>query len=97
MSSNLLRIFLLQMIASRRILRRMKPTTFNHDHLQTLRKSAGFTQEALIEELNKRHVEVTLRTLVYWEAGEYYPDADTLAVLADIFGVSVQAFYTNGK
>ncbi len=53
--------------------------------LRTLRGELGMTQEQLAERL-----EVTAKSISRWECGATYPDLETVPVLAEIFGVSIE-------
>lgn len=54
------------------------------DKLQILRKSKGFTQEALAEKLN-----VSRAAVAKWEAGQAYPDISNLIQISDLMNVTV--------
>jgi transcriptional regulator with XRE-family HTH domain len=54
------------------------------DRLQELRKSHGFSQEALSEKLG-----VSRQAISKWERGESSPDTDNLIALAGIYGVTL--------
>ena len=53
------------------------------NRLAILRKSAGFTQEALAEKLGKSQ-----RTIAAWELGDRAPSFDMLCDIADLFNVT---------
>ena len=54
--------------------------------IASLRREAGLTQEMLGEKLG-----VTNKTVSRWETGSYLPDIETFSLLAQIFGVSINA------
>lgn len=54
------------------------------ENISTLRKARGMSQEALAD-----RVHVVRQTVSKWEKGLSVPDADALADLAEVFGVSV--------
>ena len=51
-----------------------------------IRKENSLTQEGLAEICS-----VTRQTISNWENGKSYPDRDTLVLLSDSFGVSLDA------
>lgn len=55
------------------------------NNLKKLRKAKGITQEQLAEQLN-----VTRQAVSSWENGINQPDVETLARLAEYFGVTVE-------
>ncbi|HIS92401.1 MAG TPA: LexA family transcriptional regulator [Candidatus Alectryocaccomicrobium excrementavium] len=56
------------------------------ERMQALRKQRGLSQAALGEALG-----VKQNTISQWENGSRQPDAKTLALLADFFGISIDA------
>ena len=54
------------------------------EKLQILRKSKGFTQEALAEKLN-----VSRQAVAKWESGQAYPDISNLIQISDLMAVTV--------
>ena len=54
--------------------------------LKTIRKSKGFTQQALADALG-----VERATVGMWEIGRNVPTVENLCRLADLFGVSTDA------
>lgn len=54
------------------------------DRLVELRKSFGFSQEALSEKLG-----VSRQAISKWERGESSPDTDNLIALANIYGITL--------
>ncbi len=56
------------------------------NNLRRLRKAAGYTQEALAEQLH-----LTGQAVSRWETGEGYPEITLLPALADLLGVTVDA------
>ena len=54
------------------------------EKLKLLRKSKGYTQEELAEQLNVSRIAVTK-----WEAGQTYPDIMNLIQISNIMNVSV--------
>ena len=53
-------------------------------HIRKLRRKAAMTQQTLAERLN-----VTRQAVSHWENGNTQPDLDTLAAIADVFGVDM--------
>ena len=58
------------------------------ENIARLRKERGMTQEALAE-----LVGVSAQTISKWENAATYPDVALLPVIADVFGVSIDALY----
>ena len=54
------------------------------DFLASLRKSKGFTQQEVAEQLN-----LSNKTISKWESGAGLPDVSVLPALAELYGVSV--------
>lgn len=54
------------------------------EHIQTLRKNAGYSQEALGEALG-----VTRQSISKWESDRAMPEIDKLIAMSHLFGVSV--------
>ncbi len=63
----------------------------NYPQLARCRKAVPLTQEELAEKLN-----VTRQTVSKWESGLSEPDADTLLLMSEIFGVSVDELLRGG-
>ena len=61
------------------------------EKLQSLRKAAGLSQEALAERLN-----VTRQAVSKWETGEGKPDIDNLLPLAKLLGTTVDYLLDDG-
>jgi len=59
--------------------------------IKELRKSHGFTQAEVAKELNINH-----QNLSRYEKGDREPDIETLAMLADFYGVSTDFLIGNG-
>jgi len=57
-------------------------------NIARLRKERGMTQEALAEVVG-----VSAQTISKWENATTYPDVALLPVIADVFGVSIDALY----
>ena len=57
-------------------------------NIARLRKERGMTQEALAEVIG-----VSSQTISKWETCATYPDVALLPVLADVFGVTIDALY----
>jgi len=57
-------------------------------NIARLRREHGMTQEALAEVIG-----VSAQTISKWETSTTYPDIALLPVLADIFGVTIDALY----
>ncbi len=62
------------------------------DRLQELRKSHGYSQEALSEKLG-----VSRQAVSKWERGESSPDTDNLIALADIYGITLDDILNGEK
>lgn len=60
---------------------------FSH-RLKELRKSRSWTQRELAEILH-----VSQQTIGSWEVGRAFPDEETVNVIADTFGVSIDYLY----
>ena len=58
------------------------------ENIARLRKARGMTQEALAEVIG-----VSAQTISKWENAATYPDVALLPVIADVFGVSIDALY----
>ena len=57
-------------------------------NIARLRRERGMTQEALAEIIG-----VSAQTVSKWENSTTYPDIALLPVLADVFGVTIDALY----
>ena len=57
-------------------------------NIARLRKARGMTQEALAEVIG-----VAAQTISKWETGATWPDVALLPVIADVFGVTIDALY----
>lgn len=62
------------------------------DRLQELRKSHGYSQEALSEKLG-----VSRQAVSKWERGESSPDTDNLIALANIYGITLDDILNSEK
>lgn len=60
--------------------------------LKELRKDKGLTQEQLGEKIG-----VTNKTVSRWENGNYIPPAECLAMLSDIYGISINEILSGQK
>ena len=58
------------------------------ENIARLRKARGMTQEALAEVIG-----VASQTISKWETGTTWPDVALLPVIADVFGVTIDALY----
>lgn len=58
------------------------------ENIARLRKERGMTQEALAEVIG-----VSAQTISKWENATTYPDVALLPVIADVFGVTIDALY----
>ena len=58
------------------------------ESIRTLRRSNGYTQEALAEKLG-----VTAQTVSKWESGTTFPDISMVIPLASVFGVSTDVIF----
>ena len=56
--------------------------------INALRKEQGFTQDSLADKLN-----ISFQAVSKWETGQSCPDITMLPLLADIFGVTVDALF----
>lgn len=61
-------------------------------NLAELRKRNGYSQEALAEKLN-----ISRQAISKWERGESTPDTDTLIILSQLYGVSLDELIGNKK
>lgn len=61
-------------------------------NLAELRKRNGYSQEALAEKLN-----ISRQAISKWERGESTPDTDTLIMLSQLYGVSLDELIGNKK
>ena len=61
------------------------------DNIRRLRKNRGYSQETLAERMH-----VVRQTISKWERGDGLPDLKTICRMAEIFGVSVDYFVTEG-
>jgi len=62
-----------------------------NEKLQRMRKEKGLSQEALAEMLN-----VSRQAISKWESGQSYPETDTLILVSEIFGVTVDSLLKDG-
>ena len=62
------------------------------DNILHLRKMKGMSQEELANELN-----VSRQTLSKWETGESVPDLEKSKMIADFFGVSLDALASHDQ
>ena len=60
--------------------------------LKELRKEKGLTQEQLGEKIG-----VTNKTVSRWENGNYFPPAECLVMLSDIYGISINEILSGQK
>ena len=60
--------------------------------LKELRKEKGLTQEQLGEKIG-----VTNKTVSRWENGNYIPPVECLAMLSDIYGISINEILSGQK
>lgn len=60
--------------------------------LKELRKEKGLTQEQLGEKIG-----VTNKTVSRWENGNYIPPVECLAMLSDIYGISINEIISGQK
>ena len=63
--------------------------TFN-EKLKKLRKNKNITQEELAQKIF-----VTRTTVSKWESGRGYPSLDTLKILAEFYGISIDDLIFN--
>ena len=63
-----------------------------HEKLQELRKSRGFTQEELAEELY-----VSRTAISKWESGRGYPSIDSLKEISNYFSVTIDELLSTDK
>lgn len=69
---------------------------FQGAKLKELRANRGFSLADMVFELARVGFRTTRQTLNNWENEDTEPNASSLKVLADFFGVSVEFFY-NGS
>lgn len=62
------------------------------ENIARLRKARGMTQEALAEVIG-----VSAQTISKWETGTNAPDVSLLPLIADVFGVCIDALYGREK
>lgn len=62
------------------------------DNIRSLRKAAGYTQEALAE-----HTGLTTASIGAWERGLKYPRLPHLFRLAEVLKVDVRVFFNEGQ
>jgi transcriptional regulator with XRE-family HTH domain len=55
--------------------------------LKDYRQKSGLTSKDVTVKLNLKGVTVSPKTLYGWESGHSQPDADTLLLLCDIYGI----------
>lgn len=67
---------------------------FDPTKLKELRVVLQWTLRELMVKLENAGLSVTEQTLLNWENGDTTPDADKLPVLAQVFGVTLQRFYS---
>ena len=70
---------------------------FKCKNIRKLRADSEMTQQELMKSLRKHRVNVTLKTIQNWEHGVHIPNAECLAAMAMIFGVSVTIFFDRLK
>ena len=81
----------------------MKPLTFNSDKLRTLRKERRWSQQDLSVEISvyarKHKLDLAAHpdTIDNWEEGRNFPPSDMLPILAAVFAIEINQFYTNGS
>lgn len=57
-----------------------------HEQIKNYRKERGLTQEELAKELS-----VSRSTISSWEVGRSYPDLETIVVISDFFGITIDS------
>ena len=70
----------------------IKMKNYFSENLKKLRHTADITQEKLAE-----FIGVTPQTISKWERAETYPDIETLPVIANYFGVTIDELLGNDK
>ena len=65
--------------------------SFKHEKLREARND--MTRRELLIKMANRGISITERTLWAWEAGERVPDADILAIIADITKKPIKFFF----
>lgn len=60
--------------------------------IASLRQSKGLTQQNLADELN-----INRSTVAMWEAGESFPRADKLPILARILGCTINDLFEDDE
>ena len=70
----------------------IKMKNYFSENLKKLRRTADITQEKLAE-----FIGVTPQTISKWERAETYPDIETLPVIANYFGVTIDELLGNDK
>ena len=60
------------------------------DNIKKLREEAGLTQDEFAEKIF-----VTRTAVSKWENGKSYPSIDSLKVISDLFGISIDSLMTS--
>lgn len=73
-----------------------KNAKFRYSRIKKLRKSKGWTLADTAFELAKLSHRYTRQTILNWETGVTVPKASDLGCLAEVFGVNVGHFFSEG-
>ena len=66
---------------------------FIAERLKKCRQEKKFSQTDLMFALDKVDLRICRPTLANWETGKTIPDANELAILANLFGKPIQYFF----
>lgn len=71
----------------------MSVNRYKPEEIRRIRKVLGWTLAELHQKCQTVKFDVSESTIGNWDDGTTVPDADKLATLAGIFGVSIERFY----
>ncbi|MGE4170610.1 MAG: helix-turn-helix transcriptional regulator [Candidatus Margulisiibacteriota bacterium] len=69
---------------------------FLNEKITEFREEKGLSKTALMFELDKVGFRVSRQTLINWESGKTFPNAQELSKLATFFGKKVSQFFKEG-
>ena len=70
---------------------------FSGNQLKTAREKKGLRIMDVQFAMLRKGFEVTQQSLYAWEADKNQPNVEKLAVLAEIYGVTIEDFFVAGK